>query len=98
MLTNAVGPIFMYKYFEHLIGKSQRKTLINVASNFGSITLAQKPLKDKKQRGPLDNHQIVYKVIGTPISLLCTVRAHGVSMLTASDLTCLLSVLFTCCF
>lgn len=76
MLTNAVGPIFMYKYFEHLIGKSKRKTLINVASNFGSITLAQKPLKDKKQRGPLDNHQIVYKASKAAVNMETIIIAN----------------------
>lgn len=63
MQTNAVGPMFMYKHFEHLLSQGQKKTLINTSSNFGSITLASQPLDDKKKRTPLDHTQIVYKVL-----------------------------------
>ena len=93
MQTNAVGPIFMYKYFEPLLEKGHKKILVNTASNFGSLTLASKPLKEKKQRTQLDHTQIVYKVL--PCSCMGCVKffnfklhvahahASGCSLLTA---------------
>ena len=69
MQTNAVGPIYMYKHFEQLLEQGQKKTLVNTASNFGSLTLASQPLSDKKKRTQLDHTQIVYKVRIQPQTL-----------------------------
>ena len=51
----------MYKYFRPLVQMSQLKTIVNFASNFGSLTLASEPLKHPEKATVLDCTQIAYK-------------------------------------
>lgn len=68
-MTNGVGPIIAYKYFRSLLEKGDTKMIVNFASNYGSMTLASQPLKDRKKATPLDHTQIAYKASKAAVNM-----------------------------
>lgn len=68
-MTNGVGPIIAYKYFRSLLEKGDTKMIVNFASNYGSMTLASEPLKDRKKATPLDHTQIAYKASKAAVNM-----------------------------
>lgn len=68
-MTNGVGPIIAYKYFRSLLEKGDTKMIVNFASNYGSMTLASEPLKDRKKATALDHTQIAYKASKAAVNM-----------------------------
>ncbi|KAK9868085.1 hypothetical protein WJX84_006109 [Apatococcus fuscideae] len=74
--TNAVGPLLVYKYFRPLVQMSQLKTIVNFASNFGSLTLASEPLKHPEKATVLDCTQIAYKASKCAVNMETVIIAE----------------------
>ncbi|KAL3143458.1 hypothetical protein ABBQ38_002273 [Trebouxia sp. C0009 RCD-2024] len=75
-MTNGVGPIIAYKYFRSLLEKGDTKMIVNFASNYGSMTLAAEPLKDRKKATPLDHTQIAYKASKAAVNMETVIMAE----------------------
>lgn len=75
-MTNGVGPIIAYKYFRSLLEKGDTKMIVNFASNYGSMTLASEPLKDRKKATPLDHTQIAYKASKAAVNMETVIMAE----------------------
>lgn len=43
--------------------------IVNFASNYGSMTLASEPLKNRKKATPLDHTQIAYKASKAAVNM-----------------------------
>ena len=59
----------VYKYFRPLVQRSELKTMVYFASNFGSLTLASEPLRSPEKSTPLDVTQIAYKASKAAVNM-----------------------------